>query len=65
METAISPARLLSLADPLLPYPALAACVKAYLGKTFDPSVAQVPGSFVDGDWEPEFNNAENCSRKV
>ena len=27
LEPAISPARLLSLADPLIPYPALAACL--------------------------------------
>ena len=64
LETAVSPARLLSLADPLLPYPALAACLKAYLGSTFDPSYANIPGSFVEGPYEPELNNSENCSRK-
>lgn len=38
----------------------------AYLGKTFDPSVAQLPGCFVDGPWEPEeFQNSEVlCSRR-
>lgn len=64
MEPAITPARLLSLADPLIPYPALAACMGAYLGKTFDPKVAQLPGSFVEGGWEPDEPNMENCTRK-
>jgi hormone-sensitive lipase len=27
LESSVSPARLLSLADPLIPYPALAACL--------------------------------------
>ncbi|ODN02998.1 Hormone-sensitive lipase [Orchesella cincta] len=64
LEPAISPARLLSLCDPLIPYPALAACLGAYLGKTFDPTLANLPGSFVEGVWEPEIENVENCSRK-
>ena len=64
LETAVSPARLLSLADPLLPYPALAACLHAYLGSTFDPAYANIPGSFVEGPYEPELDNSENCSRK-
>ncbi len=37
----------------------------AYLGKTFDPSQAQLPGCFVEGPWEPEeYSNTEACSRK-
>jgi len=52
------------LADPLIPYPALAACMGAYLGKTFDINLAQLPGSFVDGGWEPEEPNIEICTRK-
>jgi acetyl esterase/lipase len=64
LEPAISPARLLSLADPLIPYPALAACLGAYLGKTFDPKLAQLPGCFIEGGWESDELNAECCTRK-
>jgi len=31
LESSVSPARLLSLADPLIPYPALAACLGGML----------------------------------
>ncbi len=65
IELAISPARLLSLADPLIPYPALAACMGAYLGKSFNPDLALLPGVFVEGGWEAEEEgNVENCSRQ-
>jgi len=36
----------------------------AYLGKTFDPKLAQLPGVFVEGGWETEEGNIENCTRK-
>jgi len=66
MVPAITPSRLLSLADPLIPYPALAACMGAYLSGSFDPSLANLPGSFVEGGWEAEDGgeNSEVCSQQ-
>jgi len=38
--------------------------ISAYLGKTFDPKLAQLPGTFIEGGWEVKELNTESCTRK-
>jgi len=61
---AITPSRLLCLTDPLIPYAALAGCMGAYLGNDFDESLINLPGSLVEGSWESEDRNFEDCAKK-